>query len=446
VVDRLHPMAPPPRLLIKSSAVLTDPSPSSVDLVVVGLGYVGLRLLREAHRAGLRVAGHDVSPTVVGGLKLGISHIDDVTDSDVRSLIDDGVAVTAEPDVLGRAEIVVMCVPTPLDSDRRPDLGAVRAATRTTAAHLRPGMLVVLESTTFPGTTEDVVRPLLESGSHLVAGEDFHLAYSPERVDPGNTTYGIVQTPKVVGGLTPACSIRAATFYRRFVHQVVIARSSREAEMAKLLENAYRNVNIALVNELAMLCHKMRIDVWDVIECAATKPFGFQPFWPGPGVGGHCIPIDPSYLTHAARTAGVSLRLIEAAQDINRDMAEYIVIRAMDALNARQKPLNGATVLLLGITYKADVADLRETPAVPIARRLRAQGAKVIYHDPHVPHWKPDGEHVERVTELTDALSSADLTVLLQRHRDYDPHLLAGTARLLLDTRGTVRGDTVEGL
>jgi nucleotide sugar dehydrogenase len=416
-----------------------------VDLVVVGLGYVGLPLLSTAHRAGLSVVGYDLSEAVIGGLNSGVSHIDDISDDDVRVLLAAGVGFTTQPDVLTRADTVVICVPTPLDEGGRPDLTAVRSAARTTARHLRPGTLIVLESTTYPGTTEDVVRPLLETGSTLVAGSDFALAYSPERVDPGNRAYGIAQTPRVVGGLTPACTARAETFYRRMVEYVATARGTREAEMAKLLENTYRTVNIALVNELAILCRRMGIDVWDVIGCAATKPFGFQPFWPGPGIGGHCIPIDPGYLTHAARATGMSLRLVEVARDINRDMGEYVVARTLDVLNARGVVLNGATVLLLGVTYKPDISDLRETPAEPVARRLRALGAVVRYHDPYVPDWTVDGERLDCV-ELASELPKADITVLLQAHRDYNPDVLAA-AQLLLDTRGVAgREEAVETL
>jgi nucleotide sugar dehydrogenase len=305
---------------------------------------------------------------------------------------------------------------------------------------------VVLESTTYPGTTDEVVRPILEE-SGLVAGDGFHLAYSPERVDPGNRTFNTHNTPKVVGGQTAACTERAAAFYRRFVRTVVTTRGTREAETAKLLENTYRHVNIALVNEMARFCHELRIDLWDVIRAAATKPFGFQAFYPGPGVGGHCIPIDPNYLTHSVRTKlGYPFRLAELAQEINAAMPRYVAQRAQRILNDAGRPVKDAMVLLLGVTYKADVTDQRESPAIPLARHLADLGASLWYHDPHVGEWRVPGVRVSPVDRLEPAVATADLTILVQGHKDYSPDRLAKMARRFLDTRGTTTVPEAERL
>jgi nucleotide sugar dehydrogenase len=413
-------------------------TPPAIDLVVLGLGYVGLPLAREANRAGLSVIGFDPDQRVVEGLAAGRSHIDDLSSDDIRAMLHLGFGATTDPSAIAAAEVAVICVPTPLTGDGGPDLTAVRAATRTVADGLHAGMLVVLESTTYPGTTDEVVRPILEERG-LVAGVDFHLAFSPERIDPGNSTYGLKNTPKVVGGHTRACTERAVAFYRRFIDTAVASRGTREAEMAKLLENTYRHVNIALVNEMSRFCHELDIDLWDVIRCAATKPFGFQPFYPGPGVGGHCIPIDPNYLSYKVRThLGYPFRFVELAQEINAGMPAYIVQRSMEILNERSKALRGSTVLLLGVTYKPDIADQRESPARPVARQLAALGAQVIYHDPHVPVWSTGVGELTCVTDLDAELGAADLTILLQDHSTYDLHDITAKARLLFDTQGKV--------
>ncbi|MDA0565965.1 nucleotide sugar dehydrogenase [Streptomonospora sp. S1-112] len=415
-----------------------DVATSTPDLVVIGLGYVGLPLAHQATRSGLTVTGLDVSAPVVEGLNAGRSHVDDLDSADIAEMREGGFTATTDPSVIAGARNVVICVPTPLSAEGGPDLGAVTGAARSIAAHLSPGTLVVLESTTYPGTTEEVIRPLLEE-SGLVAGADFHLAFSPERIDPGNATFGVANTPKVVGGLTEACGEVAAAFYGRFIENVVRARGTREAEMAKLLENTYRHVNIALVNEMAIFCQEMGVDLWDAIACAATKPFGFQAFYPGPGVGGHCIPIDPNYLSYKVKTLGYPFRFVELAQEINARMPSYVLQRAQEMLNDAGLALSRSRVLLLGVTYKADIADQRESPARPVARKLAEKGATLTYHDPHVEEWSLNGEPLPRAADLEQAMAEADLTILLTDHSAYTPKLLTENARMLLDTRGVLR-------
>jgi UDP-N-acetyl-D-glucosamine dehydrogenase len=408
------------------------------DVLVIGLGYVGLPLAVAAAGSGFRVTGYDSSTEIVAGLMAGRSHVDDVTDAEVAGMAGQGFRAVTEEAQIGRQDVIVICVPTPLSEADGPDLSAVRAAAQTAGRLLGPGTLVSLESTTYPGTTEEVVRPLLDKASGLTAGVDFALAFSPERIDPGNPVYGFRNTPKIVGGLTASCADAAESFYARICDQVVRARSAREAEMAKLLENTYRHVNIALVNEMAIFCRELDVDLWDAIRCAATKPFGFAPFYPGPGVGGHCIPIDPNYLSYKVRTLGYPFRFVELAQEINGRMPGYVTDRAAELLNRHALPVNGARVLLLGVTYKRDIADQRESPARPIARKLRARGAALSYHDPYVPGWQVDGQAIARQTDLDAALDAADLVILLQAHQCYDPARIARGARLLLDTRGVI--------
>ncbi|MET9522067.1 nucleotide sugar dehydrogenase [Streptomyces coeruleorubidus] len=408
---------------------------STVDLVVVGLGYVGLPLARSAAAAGLKVVGLDRSRRVVDGLNAGRSHVDDITDSDVRGMLERGFEATDRAAVIADAAAVVVCVPTPLTDHGAPDLGAVHAAVDDIAAHLRAGTLVVLESTTYPGTTDEVVRPRLEAGG-LRVGVDFHLAFSPERIDPGNASYGLENTPKVVGGSTADCTKAARALYERFVHRVVEAKGTREAEMAKLLENTYRHVNIALVNEMSMFCREIGVDLWDAIRCASTKPFGFAPFHPGPGVGGHCIPIDPNYLSYKVRSLGIPFRFVELAQEINQRMPVHVVNRAADLLNDQGKAVRGSRVLLLGVTYKPDISDQRESPATPVAENLLARGAELVYFDPRVEDWHVGDVPVERAVDYLAAAEAADLTILLQPHREIDLDVLADRARALFDTRG----------
>jgi len=408
------------------------------DVLVIGLGYVGLPLAIAAARSGFRVTGLDTSEKIVAGLVAGRSHVDDVTDAEIAETLGQGFRAVTDETAVPPQDVIVICVPTPLAEAAGPDLSAVRAATATAGRLLKAGTLVSLESTTYPGTTEEVVRPLLEKASGLTAGIDFFLAFSPERIDPGNPVYGFTNTPKIVGGLTPSCTDAAEAFYSRVCERVVRAKSAREAEMAKLLENTYRHVNIALVNEMLIFCRELDVDLWDAIRCAATKPFGYQPFYPGPGVGGHCIPIDPNYLSYKVRTLGYPFRFVELAQEINGRMPGYVTDRAAELLNRHAKPVNGASVLLLGVTYKRDIADQRESPARPLARKLLARGAVVSYHDPYVPGWQVDGKSIPRAGDLQDALAAADLVILLQAHSCYEPDQLTRASRLLLDTRGVI--------
>src|SRR6201994_2451667 len=386
-----------------------------VDLLVIGLGYVGLPLVQEATSVGLTVVGFDIGQGVVDLLNSGHSHVDDISDADVQRIVAAGFRATTSETEVGEPDTIVICVPTPLSEADGPDLTAVRAASETAGRLLRKGTLVVLESTTYPGTTDELVRPILEKASGLNAEVDFYLAFSPERIDPGNPVYGLRNTPKVVGGLTPDATAAASRFYGKVCDQVVEARGPREAEMAKLLENTYRHVNIALVNEMAVFCHELGIDLWDSIRCASTKPFGFQAFYPGPGVGGHCIPIDPNYLSYKVRTLGYPFRFVELAQEINSRMPGYVTDRAAELLNRGGRAVNGARVLLLGVTYKKDIADQRESPARPIARKLLQRGAVLSYHDPFVGSWQVDGRDIPRAGGPGDP---ADLTILLQAHSE----------------------------
>lgn len=407
----------------------------TLNLVIIGLGYVGLPLAKEASASGLRVTGLDVNAALVKALNSGTSHVDDLSDSDVATMKQRGFNATTDPRVIGQADVVVICVPTPLSNEGGPDMRAVIGAAEMCRNYMHTNLLVILESTTYPGTTDELVRPILEQ-SGLKAGEDFNLAFSPERIDPGNGAFGPKNTPKVVGGHTPACTKKATEFYRTFIDVTVPTKGTREAEMAKLLENTYRHVNIALVNEMAKFCHELDIDLWNVINAAKTKPFGFQAFYPGPGVGGHCIPIDPNYLSHSVESRlGYPFRFVELAQEINNRMPAYIVERTQNILNERRLALNGSRVLLLGVTYKADIADQRESPATVIAEKLRQKGAVVSFHDPYVSNWAavPNARGVESPVA---GARSADIVVLLQRHSTYDIDRIIDASTSFFDTRG----------
>ncbi|MFD6760919.1 nucleotide sugar dehydrogenase [Streptomyces roseolus] len=412
------------------------------EVAVVGLGYVGLPLARRACEAGLATVGFDVDAEVVEGLGRGRSHIEDIPDADVAAMRAVGFRATTDPSVLAGAHTVVICVPTGLTPGGEPDLLPLTTAVRTVARHLEPGVLVCVESTSHPGTTEEIVRPLLEAHG-LRVGEDFHLAYSPERIDPGNRRYSLRTTPKVVSGCTKLCAKHATAFYERLVDEVVVAAGTREAEMAKLLENAYRYVNIALVDEVALYCDRVGIDVWDVLRCADTKPFGYSAFRPGPGVGGHCIPVDPRYLMSHAAEQGFTFHTLGAARAVLDTMPEHVAGRARDVLLAAGKDPAGARVTLLGVAYKADISDTRESPAYPVARALGALGVRLSYHDPYVGRFEVDGVPVPRRRTCEQALADSDLVVLLQEHAAYRSADWDGADCPVLDTRGTAEGRRV---
>ena len=413
---------------------------------VVGLGYVGLPLAVETARAGFRTTGFDVSRTVVEGIMAGESHIRDVPSDDVNKQIAQGrLIATNDFGQLANCDVISICVPTPLNKLKDPDLSFVVTASKSIRDALRPGQVIVLESTTFPGTTRDVVLPILEE-SGLNVGSDFLLCYSPERVDPGNEAWHTKNTPKVLGGITEACTEAGATCYGAVFDTVVRVSSAEVAELTKVYENTFRLINIALVNELAQACDKLKVDVWEVIEAAATKPFGFMKFTPGPGLGGHCIPLDPHYLSWKMRSLAYKTRMIDLASEINAEMPAFVVRKMADALNANGKPLNGSQILVLGVAYKRDVDDLRESPALEIIQLLQEKGCEVIYHDPYCPVL---GEELcsgiqglpLHSSPLTDVLlREADAVVVVTDHTNVDYRQVAEHAQLVIDSRGVMRG------
>ena len=408
---------------------------------VVGLGYVGLPLAVEFARAGFSVTGIDVDPQKIAAVRSGRSHIEDVTSEELAPLVRQKL-LTAQDHYrgCGKLDVVVICVPTPLRKTKDPDISYIVSALDELAREVRPGQLVILESTTYPGTTEEVLRPKLEAGG-LRAGQDFFLAFSPERVDPGNRQFKTHNTPKVVGGSTRACTEVAAHLYRQSIQHVHAVSSTQVAEMIKLLENTFRAVNIALVNEIALMCERLGLDVWEVIDGAATKPFGFMRFYPGPGIGGHCIPLDPHYLSWKLKTLNYSARFIELASEINGNMPLVVVRRAAELLNGKKKSVNGARILVLGVSYKKDTTDLRESPALDIMRLLERQGAKLAYHDPFNDVVRVDGDRVYRSTALTPAnLARFDLVLIVTDHSSVDYSKVVRHAKLVLDTRNATRG------
>jgi nucleotide sugar dehydrogenase len=411
----------------------------------MGQGYVGLPLAQGLANTGRQslVLGFDVFERVVNDLNAGKSHIDDISDAEVAVMIGQGYRATTNPADIAKADTVVICVPTPLYDTGEPDLSYVVSATQLIADNMSPGTLVILESTTYPGTTEELVRPMLEAGGRVL-DKDFYLAFSPERIDPGNKNFKITNTPKIVGGSSEESAKRALAFYEQFIETVVSAVGTREAETAKLLENTYRHVNIALINEMAILCNELGIDVWEVVRLASSKPYGFQAFYPGPGVGGHCIPVDPNYLSYEVkRRLGRPFRFIEMATDINTGMPAYVVGRVQDILNDHSKALRGANVLLLGMTYKPDIADMRESPSAEVAELLVEKGAITNFFDPHVEVFKHKGLVINGAKDLDAALEAADVVVLLQNHKAYDLDDIIKKSKVIFDTRGTLRAPNV---
>ena len=411
---------------------------------VIGLGYVGLPLMVAIASAGFRVTGIDICPEKIAQLKRGISHVPDVTNAVLGPLIISGqIQVTTDHEVLRELDTVNICVPTPLGENRTPDMQFILAAVQRVAQYLHAEQLVILESTTYPGATEEIVLPTLnarfqrsEDSHPAQVGRDFYLAFSPERIEPGNSTYFLTNTPKIIGGVTPQCTRVAKTFYEQFISKTYTVSSPRTAEMVKLLENTFRSVNIGLINEVALICDRMDLDVWEVIDAAATKPFGFMPFYPGPGLGGHCIPIDPHYLSWKARMYQYHARFIELASEINNEMPKYVVDKIVHALNLQRKSLNGAQLLILGIAYKKDIGDTRESPALEVIRLILDKKAEFLYHDPYVESLSLDKRETYRSQPLTATLvQNADCVVILTDHSAIDYEWLVEHAQLVVDTR-----------
>jgi len=402
---------------------------------LVGLGYVGLPLAVEFGKAGFKVVGYDVSERVTTLLMQGRSHIQDVSSSDIAALVRSGHFVaTTDETALAEADAISIAVPTPLGKTRDPDMTYVISAAETIRRQAHPGLLVVLESTTYPGTTREVLLPLAESVG-LTVGEDFFLAFSPERVDPGNPVYHTKNTPKIVGGITPACTELASALYGACIDAIVPVSSTETAELVKLLENTFRSVNIGLVNEMAIVCDKLGVDVWEVIEAAATKPFGFMKFTPGPGIGGHCIPLDPHYLAWKMRSLNYKTRFIDLASEVNSQMPDFVVEKVAHGLNEDRKPVNGSRVLVVGVAYKRDIDDVRESPALDVMRLLEERGAEVDFHDPHVPVLRENGREKRSVELTDDVIRSADAVVIVTDHKSIDFQRLMNHAGLIVDTR-----------
>ena len=409
----------------------------SAQVAIIGVGYVGLPLAVAFAEAGFPVVGIDIDREKVEAINAGRSYIGDVSSERLARLVSAGdgkLQATTDYAVLDHCDVAIICVPTPLSKTHDPDVSYILAAGREVAAHLHPEMLVVLESTTYPGTTDELLLPIL-SEKGLQVGRDFYLAFSPERIDPGRTDWTVENTPKVLGGVTPQCLAMAQALYGQVIERVVPVSSTRAAEMVKLLENTFRAVNIALVNEIAIMCDKLGLDVWEVIEAASTKPYGFMPFYPGPGLGGHCIPVDPHYLAWKLKTLNYNARFIQLAGEINAAMPHYVVDKISDALNDEGKAVKGSRVLLLGVAYKRDVSDVRESPALDILRLLERKGAVVAYHDPYVPHLQLDDVVMDSITLNEEALRSADCVVVTTDHRSYDWDWVVRNSRLLVDTR-----------
>ncbi len=415
-------------------------------VVVIGLGYVGLPVALESCMSGFEVIGFDISKDLINDLNRRVSHIDDVKDSEIEKMFDRGFTVTDDPKSVENADYTVICVPTPLSDDGVPDMRAVIEACEMIAPFIKKGSVVSLESTTYPGTTDGLVRKKLENNSGLTAGEDFALVYSPERIDPGNERFTFRNTPKLVAGLTEKCLMLGLDFYSRIVEVVVPTTGLREAELAKLIENTYRHVNIALMNELAVFCHELGVNIWDSIEAAKTKPFGFEAFYPGPGVGGHCIPIDPNYLSWVVRSIGQRFRLVELAQEVSERMPAYIAKRVQDSLNFASKAVKGSKILLLGVTYKPNVSDKRQTPAIPLTGHLLDMGANVSFYDPYVENFFVKEVEIEREESLINGLNSCDLAILLTAHNDIIESEELKRANIIFDTRGVLSGKNVEKL
>ncbi|MFA7173723.1 MAG: nucleotide sugar dehydrogenase [Kiritimatiellia bacterium] len=415
-------------------------------IAIVGLGYVGLPLGLQFSRSGAQVVGIDIDQSKIDALNSGRSYIKHISDASIAEQIDSGhLSATTDFSAISELDAVIICVPTPLNKNREPDISYIVETGRRIAPYLRTGIVVALESSTYPGTTDEDLRGVLEAGSGLTAGKDFYLAFSPEREDPGNPQSVVASIPKVIGGYTPQCLAHAQEIYRIAIHTLVPVSSCRAAEAAKLTENIFRSVNIALVNELKVVYQAMDIDIWEVINAAKTKPFGFMAFYPGPGLGGHCIPIDPFYLTWKAREFGQSTKFIELAGEINTHMPEYVILRLSEALNKFRKPVNGSKILVLGLAYKANVDDDRESPSYVLMELLKQRGAEVAYYDPYVPVIKPTREHPQwaglcSINWDQTTISAFDCVLISTAHSCVDYHQLAEWASLIVDTRNVMDG------
>ncbi len=411
----------------------------TVKIGVVGLGYVGLPLAEVFCRAGLQVTGFDVDPKKAESVLAGKTYIEDLSDEQIKAQVDSGrLHATTDFDGLAEMDAILICVPTPLRKTLDPDISYVVAVAKEIGKRLRPGQLIVLESTTYPGTTDEVVKPLLEESGHRV-GEEIYLAFSPERVDPSNPTYKTENTPKVVGGATDACCRAAEALYSAAIPQVHVVTSCRAAEMVKLLENTFRMINIGLVNEIAQMCEKLELDVWEVVDAAATKPFGFMPFYPGPGLGGHCIPIDPHYLSWKLKSLNFFARFIELASEINRGMPAYVVGKVAQLLNGESKAIRGSKILVVGVAYKSNTSDTRESPAIDVMKLLAEQGAVLSYHDRFVDKMMLDGVEYRGLPLDGPTVDSHDLVLILTNHPDVDYQVLADRNALVFDTRNATR-------
>jgi UDP-N-acetyl-D-glucosamine dehydrogenase len=424
VFDRLH-------------AAIRD---RSARIGVVGQGYVGLPLAIAVAETGFHVTGYDIDESKIAALNEGRSYIGDIPDAELKAQIDGGrFAATTNFDDLGERDVISICVPTPLSKTRDPDISYIVTAAEAVAKRMRPGQLIVLESTTYPGTTEELVLPIFAK-SGLQVGRDYFLCFSPERVDPGNPHFDSRNTPRLIGGITKACTEMGAAMYGTFLQHIVQMSSTQAAEMAKLLENTFRAVNIGLVNEVAMMCRKLGLDTWEVIDAAATKPFGFMKFYPGPGLGGHCIPDDPHYLSWVLKRLNYTARFIELASEINTSMPDYVIDLVADALNEERKAVNGSRVLVLGVAYKANVSDVRESPAIDVIELLQERGADVVYHDPHVPSLRLAHGSLESRPYSEDLVAGADCVVVTAAHKDIDWAAVAEHATVVVDTRNALAG------
>lgn len=423
----------------KMSEILQKISDRTATAAIIGLGYVGLSLAVEAARVGYQVYGIDINQDKTDQLRSGKSYVSDIKDEDIQTLIQEQLYVVNEFSILAETDIVIICLPTPLNKTRDPDVSMISSAVDSIIQYMKKDTLIILESTTYPGTTEELIQKVIEDEKGWKAGVDFFVCYSPERIDPGNAKFNVKNTPKIIGGITSVCAEIGAQFYGSFLEKIVPVSSTAAAEMVKLLENTFRSVNIALVNEMTMMCDRMGINIWEIIDAASSKPFGYIPFFPGPGIGGHCIPIDPIYLSWRAKMFGFHNKFIELADDINSNMPRYTVSQISDILNDYEKPLKNSKILCIGMAYKKDINDLRESPALEVFKLLQQKEASVTYHDPYIPHFNYDGHMISSVELTSEVISGADLVVIITDHSSIDYSFIVENAILLYDTRNVTK-------